>query len=354
MALDILLNATNEEATAPTGDASFYSELASATTRNIDFRYDKESTSRSVRRGLAKTCDALSVVTPVAPLRRLAMRTGRSLLTPSQPRGPSTIVLSHIHCPRLRDGSRLIWSSQGISTRDYYEIADGKVTLDDVIALYQRLGDRADSLLVWCESGASRLADHCPSLAARIRVVHPPVLDSSHEGGIGGDVPAIVFVGTDPARKGLDTLIAAFPRVRRELPTTELRILGVPASRSAPDGVSFLGRCARREVVNAMASADVLVLPSRAETYGLTVVEAMMMGLAVVVSDVEPLPEVAGSEISVVPVDQPNALAERLIELFRDSALLSAEKRRCRALYETRNATHVFLTALDALCRDLA
>jgi glycosyltransferase involved in cell wall biosynthesis len=79
------------------------------------------------------------------------------------------------------------------------------------------------------------------------------------------------------------------------------------------------------EVLTALYStADVLAQPSRAEGFGLPVIEAMACALPVVVSDGGALPEVAGDAGIVVPLGSEAAVerfAEALEALIVDTAL---------------------------------
>lgn len=84
------------------------------------------------------------------------------------------------------------------------------------------------------------------------------------------------------------------------------------------DRVSFAGALAGPDLDAAYAGASVLVHPSRAETYGMVVTEALARGVPVVASAVGGVPEALGRDADgsrpglLVPADDPGFLAEAL------------------------------------------
>lgn len=96
-----------------------------------------------------------------------------------------------------------------------------------------------------------------------------------------------LFVGNVKFAKGVDLLLSAFARLGRK--GKKLSIAGaveepglLPAP--LPEGVEVLGRLDRDALARAYANADILVLPSRSDGFGLVVAEAMSAGLPVIVS----------------------------------------------------------------------
>jgi len=86
------------------------------------------------------------------------------------------------------------------------------------------------------------------------------------------------------------------------------------------------------ELKAAYEAADLFVLPSRYEGYGVVYAEALAHGLPVVACDVGPIPELVGKEAALlVPPDDAEALSAALDLLLKDSALrlqMSAAARR--------------------------
>jgi glycosyltransferase involved in cell wall biosynthesis len=116
-------------------------------------------------------------------------------------------------------------------------------------------------------------------------------------------LPHVLAVAGHAAPDGSD--VAALERAARaELP-------------GAPGRLVFMGQPSDRELAALMAGADIYCLPSLYEGFGITVLEAMACGAAVVVSDRGSLPEVVG-EAGVVVVPEPEPLAAALEALLRD------------------------------------
>jgi glycosyltransferase involved in cell wall biosynthesis len=138
----------------------------------------------------------------------------------------------------------------------------------------------------------------------------------------------LLSLATMEPRKGLDVLVEALASARA--PDLPLLLVGQPgwggvdpvahaARLGLPEGrVRVLGRLSDPDLATVLARATVLVVPSRAEGFGLPVLEAMAMGTPVVVSDAPALVEVAGDAAAVSPVGEPEALAAALAAVVAD------------------------------------
>ena len=93
------------------------------------------------------------------------------------------------------------------------------------------------------------------------------------------------------------------------------------AALSLEDHFVFLGE--REDVPRLLAGADVFVLPSRQEGLPLALMEAVCSGLPVLATEVGELPNLLtnGMDALVVPAEQPELLAEALLELVQHPEL---------------------------------
>jgi glycosyltransferase involved in cell wall biosynthesis len=140
----------------------------------------------------------------------------------------------------------------------------------------------------------------------------------------------LVSVATLEPRKGLDVLLRALAEEPGGLPP--LAVVGrtgwggvepVDMARELglPDGsVRVLGGLSDEDLAAVLSTALVAVVPSRAEGFGLPVVEAMAAGVPVVTSDAPALVEVGGEATRVTPVGDARALADTLQQLAADPA----------------------------------
>ena len=148
--------------------------------------------------------------------------------------------------------------------------------------------------------------------------------------------PEALFVGRFVEKKGLDTLMAAWPAVRAAVPDARLRVLGYGPlehlARQGTPGVTVEPADPTRraaQVRDAIGRSTVVVTPSRtaadgdSETLLLVNLEAQASGRAVVTTRHGGIPEyVADGETAiVVPEGDPATLADALVAVLADRAL---------------------------------
>ncbi|MEX0700103.1 MAG: glycosyltransferase family 4 protein [Acidimicrobiia bacterium] len=129
----------------------------------------------------------------------------------------------------------------------------------------------------------------------------------------------VVFLGRSDRRKGLEVLLHAWDRIRRESGNAELVVLGS----DGPDdnGIVFRGRVSEEDKRLELARAAIYVAPNLGgESFGITLVEAMAAGCALVVSELEPFREVAGEAALYVAPGDPAVLASAVTRLLGSSS----------------------------------
>ena len=174
----------------------------------------------------------------------------------------------------------------------------------------------------------------------------------------------LLYLSRVDPKKNLEALIDAFAELVVDAPDLRLLVCGAgdaghvaslkarAETRGVAGRIEWAGEVRGDEKASAFALADLFVLPSHSENFGIAVVEAMAAGVPVVVSEGVPLADrivdagagwrcgtdavsVEGAirQALVAEVDRP-AVGERARELVRAEYSVEAMGRRLKALYE--------------------
>ncbi|HYL06405.1 MAG TPA: glycosyltransferase family 4 protein [Thermoanaerobaculia bacterium] len=200
---------------------------------------------------------------------------------------------------------------------------------------------------------------HAVMLGADLELFTPAPEELAGERfGTGGEADGFrfLFCGATIRRKGFDLLLDAFDRVAAEQPAVRLRVVGPRGDAAGlADGrgggrIAVMGPIGQRELAEELRRADCLVLPSRNDSYGMVVTEALACGLPVLVSDMVGAKELVapGRNGWIVPAGNAGELAERMAWCAGHRAAVRGMREQCRRSVEaaTWPAYHRRLTEL--------
>jgi glycosyltransferase involved in cell wall biosynthesis len=159
------------------------------------------------------------------------------------------------------------------------------------------------------------------------------------------DPNQLVFVGVVRRVKGLDVLVRALALLAPERPALRLLVVGNPYYRAyrrdeeavrrligelgLENRIRFAGQASPRETAVALRSSALLVLPSRRESFGVVLIEALACGTPVVATRCGGPDEILTSDVGhLAPPDDPPALARAIAEAL--DAAPSRDPRRLR------------------------
>lgn len=166
-----------------------------------------------------------------------------------------------------------------------------------------------------------------------------------------GDEPIVLYVGRIEPLKGVDLLISAFAQVEGAGTLPHLLVLGgddrsgeairelrgLAAALGVADRVTFAGSVPHDELPAYYRLADVCVVPSFYESFGLVAVEALASGTPVVASRVGGLITTVRDGVTgyLVPWRCPEPFAERIDLLLANAHLRRSMRVAARASVET-------------------
>lgn len=175
-----------------------------------------------------------------------------------------------------------------------------------------------------------------------------------------GDAPTILFIGKDYRRKGGDLLVEAFNSIRRACPQARLVLVTRDpwAPDSPPPGVTVVAPTWERERIAALyRTADLFVLPSRLETWGDVLLEAMAYGLPVLGVDTDAMGEIVVDGVTgqLVPSGDVEAMGRALRRLCQDPELRrqwgTRGRRRVERHFQWFHVAERLLPVLDDVMR---
>jgi len=164
----------------------------------------------------------------------------------------------------------------------------------------------ADRLIALAQGEAELIERYYPEARSKVRVVGNGIedTDDARATAFAGDdasAPLILYSGRLVERKGIRELLAALPEVLEAAPASRVVLAGGPPSLSGhqvasqwlgpehrpyAERIHFTGWLSPEGVSSWYRRADILVVPSRYEPFGMVVLEGMLYGLPIVAAAV--------------------------------------------------------------------
>jgi len=241
------------------------------------------------------------------------------ILAGAAPHAQSASGADAREAPRLADVVNHANWATCVSVADVADVADVAVATD----AHER-----------CAAEAAQAAQAAQAALAQARDEARRTIVARHDLG---DAPILLFVGRLDPIKGIDLLLESAAQLRH--PAQVIVVGGDPTAPAGDpeiarlraradelgvlDRVRFPGAVAQDELPTYYRAADVLVITSRYESFGLVAVEALACGTPVIAARVGGLPSIVreGENGLFAAWRSPGAFAERIDELLADDAL---------------------------------
>ena len=147
----------------------------------------------------------------------------------------------------------------------------------------------------------------------------------------------LLFVGTVCEKKGIRQLVQAMQLIQEEVPTIKLKIVGrdwkdkagnsfttylkTYVNEELKEAIEFVGPVTHTEVSSYIEKAQICVFPSHVESFGLVLLEALIMGKVVLASNIEPFKEIKGKEhiFEFINEISPENISKKIIGLLNSN-----------------------------------
>ncbi len=200
----------------------------------------------------------------------------------------------------------------------------------------------ADRVIAISQSEKELLAHFCPTALDRVRIAGNGIedceqaVDAVRKRNWHNDQPLVLYSGRFVQRKGIHELLAVIPRLLEKAPATRFVLVGgygggaeierqwmMDALLPYRSQVHFTGWLSPQEVAKWYCAADVLVVPSWYEPFGMVVLEGMLYGLPLVAADVGGPAEILEHERTglLFPAKDTTALTDALLKLVSSTEL---------------------------------
>jgi len=284
---------------------------------------------------------------------------GEQLAVPWAAKGCDLLHIPHYNAPLLHRGPLLV------SILDLIHITDpvyGRSLRSWVYArpMLNLVARKAEHIVTLSEYSKAQIVERLGVQPEKITAIYCGVngkfrcLDRKEayaavSEALGIQEPYLLFVGSLKPHKNISTLLQAFMLLRQRHDISQrLLIVGEDArwksllleecSRLGIQGsTTFVPYVAQELLPKVYAGADLLVMPSTIEGFGLPVLEAMASGTPVVCSRAASLPEVAGDAALYFDPTSVEELAEKIEKLLSSRDL--QESLRAKGLERAKQFT---------------
>ena len=208
----------------------------------------------------------------------------------------------------------------------------GPLASPDVRAIEQSALEAAERVLCVSEASARTLRSHYAVEHAKVRVLHnalSPLPAAEKQASAG---PVVLYLGRLSEQKSPDVFLQAAARVAARHPAARFVLAGegelYPELKSLAEelglarSVRFTGFVSGEDLARTYAGADVYVLSSAAEPFGISALEALSLGVPTIVPRGAGVTEVVSSVLRFTPGDAAD-LAEKIVGLLEHPALRS-------------------------------
>lgn len=238
------------------------------------------------------------------------------------------IEIIHIHDHFWAIALEIIKSKRSIPTVvSFHSLSSSKDSFQDILRRY--LFYNTEAVIVVSNYLKNQIVSRYGSINNIVTVYNGISYESSYPQSK-KNKNRICYCGRISEKKGVDLLINAMIKIKKEIPKIELLLVGTGDEEkkfreevdrlSLYDCIRFVGYVQPEKVSEYISTGIISIIPSRFEAFGLAALEAMRVGNCVIASDVGGLPELIKSEWNGILFKNGDTedLAHAIIELLQN------------------------------------
>ena len=229
---------------------------------------------------------------------------------------------------------------------------------DKVVCYLEHLScKKAKQLVSSTKCHAKTITDEYKMAVDNVHILPLGVIDKNVQAQIKprlGEQCKILYVSRLENRKGTLAFLQSLPLIYQQYPNIQVDIIGSDRPHAPGDIkfehyfnehfcelndiVTFHGFVSDEDIIAFYRSADIFVVPSVYESFGLIYVEAMMYGLPSIATCGGGIPEVVtdGYDGLLTDINQPQQIADHVLKLANDANLMMTMAEQARQSFETK------------------
>lgn len=181
---------------------------------------------------------------------------------------------------------------------------------------------KSDHIITDSAFSEDQIVEHIGVSEDKVSVIYLGAKDfpDTQNSRIKSETPYVVAFSSFSKHKNVALLVEAFQKIEKDVPH-RLKLIGhLPDDqkdaliRSGSSRIEALGFVDDETLVATLSGADLFVLPSLYEGFGLTLLEAQQLGIPVIASNAASIPEVVGDSATLFDPTSADALAEIMVD----------------------------------------
>lgn len=244
----------------------------------------------------------------------------------------------------------------------YYDKLTAFKQCDIFLAISASAGREVSQDLDITPSRVTSIMGGADEFVAQTAIGYPTSADIEQRLGISR--PYFVYTASFESRKNFESLIAAFGEFSAQAdqphqlvlvtsaaqPVTEAILSLVKKAGLSSSDVILTGQISDADLVQLYRRCVAMVYPSRHEGFGLPILEAMHLDVAVIGSHTSSIPEIIGLEEALFDPDSVEEIAAKMVRIVRDDGFRERLKENAvkrRALFTWDNTAKITWKALE-------